>query len=145
MNDILEQLGTKRENFPLLLTDAPRWMSLSGRTLKELYSSLMHVTCVAHLLHNCDMRVRAYFKNTDDAEAKIKAAAIKNKDRKKDFYEADLPPPPDPVITRCATWLRATLFRESFLLLVLLSTTGQVAVSQLAEQKPSMSIIWCQA
>ena len=40
----------------------------------------------------------------------IKAATIKNKDRKNDFCEAGLPSPPDPVITRWATWLRAALY-----------------------------------
>ena len=42
--DILRQLETKRENFSLFLTDAARYMSLSlaGKTLKELYPSLMH-------------------------------------------------------------------------------------------------------
>ena len=90
-------------------------MSLAGKTLKELYPSLIHVTCVAHLLHNCTMRVRARFKNIDEVIATIKAATIKiptikNKDRKKDFYDAGLPSPPDPVITRWATWLRAALY-----------------------------------
>ena len=75
-------------------------MSLAGKTLKEFYASLMHVTCVAHLLHNCAMRVRAYFKNIDEIIATIKAATIKNKDRKKYFHDAGLPPPPGPVITR---------------------------------------------
>lgn len=42
--------------------------------------------------------------------ATIKAATIKNKDRKNDFREAGLPSPPDPVITRWATWLRAALY-----------------------------------
>ena len=69
----------------------------------------MHVTCFAHLLHNNAMRVRAHFKNIDEAIATIKAATIKNKDRKKDFRDAGLPSP-DPVITRWATWLRATLY-----------------------------------
>ena len=54
-------------------------MSLAGKTLKELYPSLMHVTCVAQLLHNCAMRV--HFKNIDEVLATIKAATIKNKDR----------------------------------------------------------------
>ena len=87
-------------------------MSSAGNTLKELYPSLMHVTCVAHLLglHNCAMRVRAHFKNIDEVIATIKAATIKNKDRKKDFHDAGLPSPPDPVITRWATWLRAALY-----------------------------------
>ena len=70
----------------------------------------MHVTYVAHLLHNCAMRVRAHFKNIHEIIATIKAATIKNKDRKKDFHDAGLPSPPDPVITRWATWLRAALY-----------------------------------
>ena len=41
-------------------------MSLAGKTLKEFYPTLMHVTCIAHLLNNCAMRVRAFFKNTDE-------------------------------------------------------------------------------
>ena len=85
-------------------------MSLAGKTLKELYSSLMHVTCVAHLLHNCTMHVCAHFKNIDEVIATINAVTIKNKDHKKDFHDAGLPSPPDPVITRWATWLRAALY-----------------------------------
>ena len=70
----------------------------------------MHVNCVAHLLHNCAMRVRVHFKNIDEIIATIKAATIKNKDCKKEFYDAGLPSPPDPEITRWATWLRAALY-----------------------------------
>ena len=110
VDDILRQLEIKRENFSLFLTDAARYMSSAGKTLKELYPSLIHVTCVAHLLYNCAMRVRAHFKNIHEVIATIKAATIKNKDRKKDFYDAGLPSPPDPVITRWATWLRAALY-----------------------------------
>ena len=79
-------------------------MSLAGKTLKELHLSLMHVTCVAHLLHNCAMRVRAHFKNIDQI-----IATIINKDRKKDFHDAGLPSP-DPAITRWATSLRDALY-----------------------------------
>ena len=110
VDDILRQLEIKRENFSLLLTDAARYMSSAGKTLKELYPSLMHVTCVAHLLHNCAMRVRAHLKNIDEVIATIKAATIKNNDRKKDFHDAGLPSPPDLIISRWATWLRAALY-----------------------------------
>ena len=79
VDDILRQLEIKRENFLLFLTDAARYMSLAGRTLKELYLSLMHVTCVAHLLHNCAMRVRAHFKNIDEIIATIKQQESKTK------------------------------------------------------------------
>ena len=109
VDDILRQLEIKRENFLLFLTDAARYMSLAGKILKELYPSLMHVTGVAHLLHNCAMRVRVHFKNIDEIIATIKTATIKIKDRKKDFHDVGLPSFPDPVITRRATWLRADL------------------------------------
>ena len=94
----------------MFLADAARYMSLAGKTLKELYPSLMHVTWVAHLLHNCTMRVRAHLQNIDEIIATIKAATIKNKNRKNDFHDAGPPSPPDPVITRWATWLRAALY-----------------------------------
>ena len=110
VDDVLRQFEIKRDNFSLFVTDAARYMSSAGKTLKELYPSLMHVICVAHLLHNCAMRVRAHFKNIDQVIATIKAATIKNKGRKKDFHNAGLPSPPDPVITRWATWLRAALY-----------------------------------
>ena len=110
MDDILRQLKIKRKNFPLFFTDAAWYMSSAGKTLKELYPSLMHVTCVVHLLHYCAMHVRAHFKNIDEVIATIKAATIKNKDRKKDFHDNGLPSPLDPVITRWATWLRAALY-----------------------------------
>ena len=56
------------------------------------------------------MRVRAHLKNIDEVIATIRAATIKNKDRKKDFHDAGLPFPSDSVITRWATWLRAALY-----------------------------------
>ena len=113
VDDILRQLEIKRENFSLFLTDAAWYMSLAGKTLKESYPSLMHVTCVAHLLHNCAMRVHADLKNIDEI-----IATIKIKDRKKDFHDACLPSAPDPVITRWATWLRAALYYSENLLAV---------------------------
>ena len=85
VDDILRQLEIKRDNFSLFLTDPARYKSLAGKTLKQLYPSLMHVTCVAHLLHNCAMRVRAHLKNIDETIATIKAATIKTKIARKIF------------------------------------------------------------
>ena len=89
----------------MFLIDAARYMSLAEKTLTELYSSLMHVNCVAHLLHNCAMRGCAHFKTIGEV-----IPTIKNKDRRKDFHDAGLQFPPVPVITRWTTWLRAAIY-----------------------------------
>ena len=94
VDDILRQLETKRENFLLFFTNASQYMP------SALYPSFTHVNCVAHLRHNCAMRVRAYFRNYYEIIATIKSATVIYKDRKKDFHDAGLPSPPDPVITR---------------------------------------------
>ena len=74
-------------------------MSLTGKTLKELCPFLMHVNCVAHLLHNRAIRVLAHLNNIDEVIATIKATTITNKHCNIDFHDAGLPSPPDPVIT----------------------------------------------
>ena len=109
-DDMLPQFEIKRENFSLFLTNAAQYTILAGKTSKELYPFLMQVNCVAHLLHNCAMLVRAHLKNIDDVIATIKAATIKNKNRKKNFHDAELPSPFDSVITRWAVWLIAAIF-----------------------------------
>ena len=43
VDNVLRQLGIKRENFTLLLTDAARYMSLANKTLQELYPTLKEV------------------------------------------------------------------------------------------------------
>ena len=85
---ILRQLEINRENFLLFLTDAAGYMSLAGKSLMKLHSSLMPVNCVAHLLHNCAMRVSSHVKNIDKVIATIEAATIKNKDCKKGLNDA---------------------------------------------------------
>jgi len=91
----------------LLLSDAARYMTAAGRLLQQLYPRLFHVTCTAHLLHNCAEKVRAYFSDVDDLIATVKAATVRSKDRKELF--ASIGYPPQPVVTRWATWLKAAI------------------------------------
>ena len=53
INDILLKLDIARENFLQLLSDAASYMTACTATLKVLYLRLFHVTCLAHMLHNC--------------------------------------------------------------------------------------------
>ena len=85
-------------------------MIKASKTLKITYPRLLHATCIAHLLHNCGEHMRAHFKAADDLISSIKAATIKNKDPPVLFTGAGLSAPPQPVLTRWATWLEASFY-----------------------------------
>ena len=61
VDDILRKLDIARENFLLLLSDAASYMMACTAALKVLYPRLFHVTCLAHMLHNCAKKVRGAF------------------------------------------------------------------------------------
>ena len=73
MDNTLRQLGTNREIFTMLSRDAACYTFFAGKALQELYPSLMHITCIAHLLELdiCAMRVRADFNSVNEVVATI--------------------------------------------------------------------------
>ena len=110
VDDCLKEMGITREMFLLFLIDASKYMLKAGDTLKIMYRRLLHVTCTAHFLHNCAEHIRAHFKATNNLISSIKAATIKNKDRRSLFTAAGLSAPPQPILTRWGTWLEALFF-----------------------------------
>ena len=62
VDDAVRNLGINRRLFCLLLSDAAKYMITAGITLKSLFPELFHVTCVAHLLHNCAVKIKSYLK-----------------------------------------------------------------------------------
>ena len=99
----------------------------SGRNVNS--SIILHT--VDDILRQLELRYACACSHIDEV-----IATIKNKDHKKDFHDAGLPSPPDPVITRWATWLRAALYYcENLLAVRIIVTIGQVQASQSAEQK----------
>ena len=105
INDALKKLDIHRQNFVLLLSDAARYMTACTAALKLLYPRLFHVTCMAHLLHNCAEKVCSHFQQVDNLIAKVKVVTVKNKNRRNKFNEISTPP--QPVLTRWGTWLNA--------------------------------------
>ena len=85
VDDAVRNLGINRSFFCLLLSDAAKYRIAAGITLKSLYPKLFHVTCVAHLLHNCAMEIKSHFEDVDQLIAKVKAVTIKNKTRQAKF------------------------------------------------------------
>ena len=104
VDNSVRNLGKNRSFFCLLLSDAAKYMIAAGITLKSLYPKMFHMMCVAHLLHNCAMKIKSHFEDVDQLIAKVKAVAIKNKSRQAEF-SAIIGYPPQPVPTRWGNWL----------------------------------------
>ena len=107
VDDAVRNLGINRSFFCLLLSDAAKYVIAAGITLKSLYPKLFHVTCVAHLLHSCAIKIESHFENVDQLIANVKAVTIKNKTGQAKFSAIGYPPQPVP--TRWGSWLNAVL------------------------------------
>ena len=108
VDDAVRNFGINRSFFCLLLSDAAKYMIAAGIKLKSLYSKLFHVTCLAHLLHNCAMKIKSHFEDVDQLIAKVKALTIKIKTKQEKFSAIGYPP--QPVLTRWGSWLNAALY-----------------------------------
>ena len=96
VDDAVRNLGIDRSFFYLLLSDAAKYMIAAGIRLKSFYPKLFHVTCVAHLLHNCAMTIKSHFEDVDQLIAKVKALTISSKTRRAQFSAIAYPPQPVP-------------------------------------------------
>ena len=112
IDDSIHSMQVKRENFRLLLSDAAPYMNCAGRTLKTLYQNLLQVNCIAHLVHNCALKVKDYFPRIDALISSTKASTIKNKTRRDKFVE-NVGQPPHPIIIRWSSWLSSVLYYSS--------------------------------
>ena len=79
------------ETLCLLSCDAAKYMVAAGATPKCLYPKLCHVTRVAHLLHNCAIKIKSHFEDVGHLIGKGKSATIKNKTRQAVCYANNLP------------------------------------------------------
>ena len=91
LDDAIRTLQTDRYNFVLLLTDAARYMTTSGRVAKQTYPRLFRITSVVHGLHNAAARIRANYEDVDKLIAAVKALVVKNKDRRAKFSTINSP------------------------------------------------------
>ncbi|KAF7684833.1 hypothetical protein CDIK_4418, partial [Cucumispora dikerogammari] len=102
---VLNFLDVTLENFNLLLSDAAPYMKLAGKTLHQMYPSLFHVTCIAHLLHNCASRVKEFFPDVNKLISSIKQLTHKNKTNMAFFKQVGYSPTVIP--TGGGSWLDA--------------------------------------
>ena len=73
-----------------------------------MYPKLLHVTCIAHLLHKCTIRIKSSYPEVDNLIASIKSSIVKNRTRAAQFDALGIPP--TPVVTRWGSWINAALY-----------------------------------
>ena len=69
---ILFPTGVQYENLYLYLSDSVNYMKSSFNILKPLYFNMIHVTCLAHMVHLIAEEARKYSKNANDFTNYIK-------------------------------------------------------------------------
>ena len=102
VDEAIRNLGINKSFLCLLPSDGVKYMIAAGITLKSLYLKLFHKMCIAHLLHNCAMKIKS---NVDQLFAKVKEVTIKNITRQAKFSAIGYPPQP---VRR--SWLNVALY-----------------------------------
>lgn len=96
----------------LFLSDAAPYMVKSGDAIKNLYSKIIHVTCLAHAFHRVAETVRINNPKIDKIIANVKKVFRKAPSRIQIFKNMFpiLTLPPEAILTRWGIWIEASLY-----------------------------------
>jgi len=100
----------------LFLSDAAAYMKLAGKTLRNIFPKLIHLTCMAHALHNVCEKIIAMYGSVNRLVSCGKKIFVKSQNRRELFKEkcGDIPLPPQPVKTRWGSWLNAVEYYAKY-------------------------------
>lgn len=107
-----DQFHDKLHNVLMLSSDSVAYMLLAGKMLKKTLPNMKHFTCMAHALHRLTETIRSNYTDVDILINNVKKVFLKAPNRVNVLKEMfpDLPLPPQPVITRWGTWLKAAFY-----------------------------------
>lgn len=100
------------EKFLVLLSDAAPYMVKVGQNLRIFYPNMIHVTCLLHGINRVAETVRTEYPLVNKLISNVKKVFLKAPLRVQ-LYKERLPGvslPPEPVITRWGTWIKAAIF-----------------------------------
>ncbi|KAF7702881.1 hypothetical protein CDIK_0275 [Cucumispora dikerogammari] len=66
----------------LLISYAASYVLKAESEIKKKHKNIFHITCFAHLLHNCALRIKNYAKNIDFMISSVKMTLIKSIDKR---------------------------------------------------------------
>lgn len=114
INDSIKSLfpdSSADEKICIFVSDAAPYMVKAGQSLQTFYP-LLHITCLAHGLHRLAEEIRQNYGNVNKLISSTKKVFLKAPSRVQAYKEQlpNLALPPEPIITRWGTWLKAVLF-----------------------------------
>lgn len=109
---ILWPEGVRHNDVLLYLSDAAPYMVKSGNAIKIFYPKVIHVTCIVHGLHRIAEKIRGHYSKVDKVISNVKKFFLKAPSRVIIFKNIapDLSLPPEPIITRWGTWVKAACY-----------------------------------
>ncbi|XP_022180013.1 uncharacterized protein LOC111040403 [Myzus persicae] len=109
---ILWPEGVLHNDVLLYLSDAAPYMVKSGNAIKIFYPKVIHVTCIVHGLHRIVEKIRGHYSKVDKIISNVKNFFLKAPSRVIIFKSTapDLSLPPEPIITRWGTWVKAACY-----------------------------------
>lgn len=96
----------------LFVSDGAAYMKKCAHSLKSFYPNMVFVTCLAHGFHRVAEEIRASYKAVNQLVASVKKVFKKSPARIATFRDVapHTPLPPEPVLTRWGTWIKAVLY-----------------------------------
>lgn len=116
LNRNITAYGLNINDLVLIVTDAARYMTKACKDLKTINPNFFHVTCLAHLVHNCAMRIKAFYTAVDHCISSVKAITVKN--RRISSLFSIIGKPPSVIVTRWSSWLKAAIYYSNNLVIV---------------------------
>lgn len=141
--------GVLYDHVKLLVTDGASYMVKCAAALCTLYPRLLHITCLAHAFHRLCEVVRENYPDLDSLIANVKKVFVKARERVRAFQDTapGVPIPPEPIITRWGTWLRAAMYYNDHLATVELvlgaldpEEAGAIENAQITASLPTLKL-----
>lgn len=104
--------GVKHDNVLLFVRDAAPYMVEAGRSIKDLYSKMEHITSLVHGLHRVVDEVSEQIPKVDGLISNVKKTFLKVFLRVLKFkcMVLNIPLPPPPILTRWDSWIEPAVY-----------------------------------
>ncbi|KAF7701608.1 hypothetical protein CDIK_0684 [Cucumispora dikerogammari] len=74
----LKEKKISTEDVLLIISDSASYMLKAISRLNNVYVNMNHISCIAHLAHNCALKIKTNYKRVNLLISSMKAITVKN-------------------------------------------------------------------